>query len=573
MTPRQSLAIILAAAAMAPAAMAQTLNKEITVERDIVPEHRDVDRLRLTPVITMPAATAPGLDFSMGDKPVGVAPTVTTLGLPMPVLRPVDNYRGYVSAGIMPVFNAGLSAGYRILDTQDTRLGAWLQYNGTVYKGTYPRPGSSADGVPESERTFRKWMRRHSASAGADFSHRWSDADELQATIAYTFARYNTSEDITEEYSPNFNQNVNRFNALFDWRHTDRSGLSYGLGGAYTMFGFVKDIPDSQRKPARQHDIRFQADAFLGLGEGNSAGITAAISSVSGKNIDKVFEDDWADVDKNQLLVRLTPAYRYDNGALSAVLGANLDISHGTDKNFHASPAAKATLRFGDSSRLSVSATGGMVQNTLASLYDISPYMSMANTYYMSNVPYDLNANLLLGPSAGVYLEIFGGYAKANNWLMPSRYFLDSNYLRASYEPVDIRGWHVGVTLGYTAGKTAEMKITGQMASHSKENETRGWYLWRDRAKYVIEAMARVNATDRLSLSGTYTFRGGRNCPFDYYQCRGAVSTLSIGATYRINDALSVFANGDNLFNRTYVMIGNAVSQGITGLAGVSYRF
>ena len=44
---------------------AQSLNKEITVERDIVPEYRDADRLRISPggVLAAGCASEPHIQF------------------------------------------------------------------------------------------------------------------------------------------------------------------------------------------------------------------------------------------------------------------------------------------------------------------------------------------------------------------------------------------------------------------------------------------------------------------------------------------------------------------------------
>lgn len=53
---------------------AQSLNKEITVERDIVPEYRDADRLRISPLVTLPQSVKQNLSYSFIDRPVGLLP-------------------------------------------------------------------------------------------------------------------------------------------------------------------------------------------------------------------------------------------------------------------------------------------------------------------------------------------------------------------------------------------------------------------------------------------------------------------------------------------------------------------
>ncbi|MDE5689882.1 MAG: TonB-dependent receptor, partial [Duncaniella sp.] len=53
----------------------------------------------------------------------------------------------------------------------------------------------------------------------------------------------------------------------------------------------------------------------------------------------------------------------------------------------------------------------------------------------------------------------------------------------------------------------------------------------------------------------------------------GCVSDLSLGASYAATDALTIFANGENLLNRRYYRIGDRYSQGIRFMIGASLKF
>ena len=134
----------------------------------------------------------------------------------------------------------------------------------------------------------------------------------------------------------------------------------------------------------------------------------------------------------------------------------------------------------------------------------------------------------------------------------------------------NVRGWHGGLALGYRHGKLAQARVSAEVARSNSEDAGKGYYLWRDRAKYVIGATAKVSPIDKLNINAGYSFRGKRKA--GAYSL-GSVSNLSLGADYAVNARTTVFLTGENLLDRKFYFIGGVPSQGITGLAGVTYKF
>lgn len=192
------------------------------------------------------------------------------------------------------------------------------------------------------------------------------------------------------------------------------------------------------------------------------------------------------------------------------------------------------------------------------------PYMSQIHTYGNSHIPFTFDASVTVGPFKGAYAELFGGYARANDWLMPG--YFHSGVLQA----FNVRGWHGGLALGYRHGKLAQARVSAEVARSNSEDAGKGYYLWRDRAKYVIDATVKVSPIDKLNINGGYSFRGKRKA--GAYSL-GSVSNLSLGADYAVNARTTVFLTGENLLDRKFYFIGGVPSQGITGLAGVTYKF
>ena len=122
------MATALAVVAPAFGAAQEQLSKEITVEREIVPEVRAASRLDLYPrQIAFPHESR-SLDISdrsvRGEINPGIAmlePAATEAA------APPTPYRGYLDAGYFPAANASLSAGYAIVSDAATRLGAWTE--------------------------------------------------------------------------------------------------------------------------------------------------------------------------------------------------------------------------------------------------------------------------------------------------------------------------------------------------------------------------------------------------------------------------------------------------------------
>ena len=145
----------------APCAMAEDIDTEIAIERQVVPEHRSASRLNLLPELQLPAVKQMRLNPSDRISSITIPAYMTTLD-PASYATAADPYpwRGYAAIGYFPAFNLGASAGYRILDRTATTLDAWLQYNGASWHGDLP-----ADIAGDSDPKLG--LHSHTATIGA----------------------------------------------------------------------------------------------------------------------------------------------------------------------------------------------------------------------------------------------------------------------------------------------------------------------------------------------------------------------------------------------------------------------
>lgn len=578
-TIRLAAAALLGASAAATAG-AQQLNKEITVEREVVPIQREATRLNFMPAISLPPLAIQRLSPSDRAITARVPAGIT-------VLDPaawsdsiyVSPYRGYASIGFMPLYNAMLSAGYRIVDNSTTRVGAWLQYDGTVYTSRHTT-------TYDAHVTDKKYIRDNTATAGIYASQRVGASSELSGEFDYTYTRYNqvayrgiyvpvgTPTLDSGEYLWH-NQSVNRLNADLGWKSTIND-LGYGFRAGYSRFAFGTGRKASYKiidlSPEKENNFRFGADLSADFDAGSFALLDIDFSGLSTSSLIDHMYNDKELKDYSTWLLRFSPSYAYRSGVFDIKLGARIDLTHNSGKAFHIAPDVKLAVNPSPMFAFEVSAGGGEWQNTLGSLFAIGRNIDTWTAYSNSHIPLTVDARLRIGPRSGLYGELSGSYARANDWLMPAD---DGYFGNMRFYQQNIKGFRFGAAVGYRWSAILDARVEWQTA---KNDAYKGYYLWRDRARNVIDASIKVNPIEKLSVDLGFTLRTDRRT-FTHMDGGpsmiplGDVRNLSLGATYRLTPSVSVFVEGENLLNHRYSTVDYYESQGITGLAGASFKF
>lgn len=577
--------IILALGLSACAGMsAQGLHKEITVEQEIVPQKRDASRITVLPTVTLPPIQPARLSFSDRVVTTRVPNAITTL-------EPVafgdklytSPYRGYVALGVFPLFNADLSAGYRLIDTDKTRLSAWSQYNGDVYREKIP--------ADDGKRTL--YWRDHTASIGADLHQAIGSKSFLDAELNYTYGYHNMPTGRMSTYS----ESTNRVNAGVTF-NSQAEGLMYSVGLNYQHFGFgdpkapsefAADITDAHFYcPVKQNLVGGKFRGLLPMGEHSYIGLDGdaqlLMSSEHNLPLYPYIESYGYEGSRKTGLISVSPHYLYTTQTVTARIGAKVDFTLKDGKVFHIAPNVTLAWTPSQVIGLEFRGHGGSSLNSLAELYDVTPYLNGSFFYSQSHVPYALDGKVTLGPFLGASVEFFGGYAKADKWLMPVGSGM--NLGGQVFDPVDVSGWHLGAALGYSYRKIATARISYETAPHDYDN---AYYEWRDRAKHVVNADLSVRPIKPLLVTLNWELRAGRrtydfayfnesgSSDLNLYVCDarslGTISTLNLGAGYECSDRLTVFGRCENLLNRHYLHLGDRRSQGITALVGASLKF
>lgn len=523
-------------------AASQTLSTEVVVDRNTVPSERHAER----PTYIYPATELPPTfleplqpeyytavtDFDRSYHPLD-APEASHAAV-------ISPYRGYVAAGYFPLLDFGASAGYRLIDTKKLVLGARLQFDSQKY-----RPYSDDN---EFNRQFFADLK-----AGIDVAYRPAERSTLDAHVQYNFLNERTAF-----WNP---QTVNAVNVSAGW-HSVAGKVQYGISAGYS---FEKNGA-TQYRPLRvgreiavpsinQGDFHFDAAAALPFGK------SGAELRLNGE-----FVNTSGNAGATIGFVGVTPAYFYKSEIFSTHVGVRVDFTSGCDKNrIGVMPDVK--IDFKPSSFVGIWAKlgGSSVANPFASIRQESVYQLFTRGFGLSRIPFVVEGGVNIGPFKGFGIELFGGYAKADDWLM------DSNSALRPFETVNIDGWHAGARV-YARWRFLDASASADFAPSEYDS---AWFTRRDRAAAVIDAHLGVTPIRPLNVCVDYRFRNRRKAyttPLSYLDLR-SVNNLGAGASWRFTDAFTVFARFENILSRRYMQIAWEPVRGFAGLVGVEYKF
>lgn len=599
----QHIAALLAGAT-AFTAGAEDLRTEINVDRTVVPVQRPATRLQtLSPSLITPKVDTRRLNMTEYSSASEFAPTFNKLEPgSYPALKPLSPYRGYAAIGYFPAFNLGASAGYRIVNTEKTRLGAWLQYDGYSYNSHIAAGGDERPGV--NNNTF---------TIAADFAQRFGTKSHLMADVAYTRAALGLPSDA----NPSQKQGINLADAKLAWWST-AGKVGYHANLAFSHTGLTKDIAFSNNSlsapdlnPASENRISFTAGAVSQNSRGvwfgaeasadflhHNNGLTLTHNNDPLQNLTgDAFEYIWLLQPEHATngIISVKPYFGYTSRTVNARIGIDLDITTGTSSNgkaIHVSP--DVLLNWNPSTQTSLYArfTGGEHFNSLRSLYEVSPFAPGPNIYVNSYTPVKARVGFIAGPFAGATAEIFAGYEATRGVPMPAiisylRLPVEGGYTSyrdyAGFMPVNLSGWDFGVRLGYAWRSMFKASAGFHLLPSSYSHATSAN---RDRARYIADATIEFKPMEQMSFELGYEFRGGRkyyaldlresstSAVYDRREMKMRnVSDLSFGGRYAFTDAFTVFLRVENILSRHVEELPWMTGAGIHGLAGVQLKF
>lgn len=565
-----------------------TLSKEVVVEKDYVPTENKVSKPNTTPKVETIDLPNSDLQFSNWVMP-------TSTGNTIPVMSPYGyqtskNFttnRGYLDLGLGNNWNIVGSAGYKIIDTKTTTLGAWLQHNSTWGYKNYMAPS-------EELQNFK--IKHIDDVVGLNFSH-YLGTKQIVADGYYHFGRLNYMGSV----SPFNNVNEGDLRVKF-LNEEPAEALNYHVGAHFNYFGNGFRGDRSEWSVVKENYYQLLGGVSMEFGDQNRAGI-----DFNGEMIHRVYPGfietpstggvikKLQDQSLNSGLLHFSPYYKKSSHDVNVRLGVNVDLSIKDGGAFHIAPDVNVGLKMIDGFGVEVSATGGKTMNRVSQFYAMNRYITPFEPLANSFTPLDAKAGFNVGPFAGFKAKAWIGWGRTNDFQEMRYMGLDNTtnemaqlypLLSIGYISQDVRGWYFGGEMSYSFRDVATLSINGQYAN--QKNETGYAGMGADRAKYIINAELQVKPIKKLTLGVGYELRGGRkvwdtvypNLPVSTdgiplwvgYELKN-VNNLKFNAHYQITDMIGAFVNVENLLGKKWEYVQNYAAQKFNAMGGVTLKF
>ena len=581
---RYCISLIIAAFACgATVAQEQELNKEITVDRDFVPVEQKATKANLLPEVYRPqAATSAGkIGYSDWAVPVEVPATAVTLSpYGYGASRELSANRGYFEFGIGTCLNMLGSAGYRLIDLDDTKMSIWLQHNST-WTGKNKSVNSP----------FAIDQHWNDNVLGVDFVHRFGKGD-LSVNAFYHYDNFNYFGRMIDHWpATDSTQSVNEFRIDVGWTgpFKETEGLNYSFHAIYNYFGFSHDVIDPVQGNSENH-LKLTLNGDYGSSEVSHVGVDMSFDFIN-HNIHHYLpgvRGDSSSVGHENLgIFSVMPYYAYRSDRMSFKLGVNLDVSFNDGAVFRFAPHAEFRYGMLRGLQFYAEATGGKSINTLSRMFSDNRYVSPRTMPVNSYIPIDVVGGFKVGPFGGFNAAVYGGWSKVINAMMPTLYdtpnpndaLNENNTFNRSisqYAVFDMKGWRVGGELAYAFRTVADASLS---LVYSPQKENKGYIMGDDRAELVLDTRVVMRPIKNLSVTVGYQYRSGRSLIYTdrsgqwLVQDLQDVNYLMLGANYRLNEIVGFFMEFDNILNKRWDTHYGMGTQPIGILGGVSLLF
>lgn len=566
------------AACVVMAGDAQNLSKEIVVEKDYKPVEQKATRLNDVPELSKIPTINKSITFSEWNVPLNA-------GNAIPVLLPYgyktehkfSDKRGYAQFGMGMFMNMTGSAGYRILDSEKTKLNVWLQHT-SQWGGNF-----KIVDFPDFKQKFTDEI------AGVDFSHSFGNK-VFSSNAYYHFARLNYihTADLTRDLGTLFN-NINEFNIAFNFANKpELETVNYNIGLKYNHF--ANDFPGkySFANLIKENHYNLAGVVSMPSGEDSRVGL-----GITGDYL--YYAQGATEIHKNKGKIKLAPYYSKSGDKFSFKLGLNVDLSFSDGTIVRFSPDVKADYKLSNGFSVYANATGGKKLNTLSEYYTINRFISPLEPIGSSYTPVDANLGLKFGPFSGFEAKVYGGYGVTNLAQMPigedlitnlvptDKYkntFFGEEMLKTTLRGINLHGFYVGLDASYSYQKIATLSVSGK---YSKQDSKTGYAFGIDRPEYIIGANLEVNPIAKLKLNVGYELRGNRaiweptfindmNVGYNKSDLSN-VNNLNLGAYYQVHDMVGVFVQFNNILNQEWEIIPGYNSQKFSVMGGFSLQF
>ncbi len=300
------------------------------------------------------------------------------------------------------------------------------------------------------------------------------------------------------------------------------------------------------------------ANVFAPINEESRIGVAFAMNYFI---YDQDIIGDYATTDFN-------PYYDFQGDNWKLRLGANVDLAFGFGESVNVSPDVNIAYIFSDSYQFYAKATGGRQINDFRQVEILNPYASMERRFEDTYEQLNASVGFKASPTAGLWLNIFGGYQNLKKDLIQYNEWADEDILyEADLGVTNTDNVYLGATFSYSYKNLVDLTLNGIYRKWSTDND------WALLMKPMFDLDFRTVVRPISPLDIELGYRYIHRADSKQVERLDAINNLHLEVTYRLYKGASIYIKADNLLNQKYQYFYNIPTAGINFVGGVKLLF
>ena len=616
------------------------LNKEITLEKDFEPVVKKAVKKNNLPQVKKAdtGSKKTTLNYSDWTAPIEVPTTIPTM---MPygyrTAHIFSDKRGYFDVGGGTQANFAGSLGYRLIDTERTKFGIWLQHN-----STWAGENSSKNIPDEVKRNEQKF---NDNRLQLNLNHKF-DAGTLAVGACLRVDNFNYFGGWNNLYGvtlaeDNVGALLKSGFGAWDWNADKQTflhvGAEAGWEGSVTVADHAVDYHVGLVGEHSRYDklLNVKGDGLRENLIHASLGGETALSEYTGAGLDVDFyyqkwfnQEEYAinpNYDLRNLsnatlsgsllavtpianhsmwMFRLSPYFKWRNDMVALTAGLNIDLSHNDGATVRLSPNVRVDADIAPGFGLYANLEGGKTITRLEDMHTETRYWNPNSAFANPYTPFELEVGLNVGPFAGFSIRPFVGYMvekHGNDSFIFDYLGLSGTWLGMTCNSLilDSRGVYAGVLLNYKYRSLFEGRVRLAYTPQdddfdpSRSSYYKGAAVDNYGSDFVGEIDFKVYPIKPLAVNVGLDLHLDRG---DFYQAAqmsvgvdgglymsptgvyplidtGNIINLRAGASYRFDKMLTLWLEASNLLNKRWDMIYGMGGQRLNVMAGIALTF
>lgn len=514
-----------------------TLVRTVVVEQEYNPTVMDASKLNVLPPIEEPQVTKKEVVYDSTFSP--------SYSFPQASIEPFmgkeifkKGYPGYFRLGYGNYGNIDSRINYLFNISDKDKLNIDFSFMGMNGKLDLPNK--------------EKWNAHYYRTrAGINYQHQFAGAD-LKLGGNFGLSNFNYITEGKQKFS------TGSFFAGMETTNEDLPvqadvNLKFSHYNRQTDFIIYKQIKDN-----KENKLFTTANVFAPINDESKVGVAVAMNN---------FIYDNEDI-KNYTTTDFNPYYEYNDDNWKLRLGANVDLSFGFGKSINVSPDVNIAYVFSDSYQFYAKATGGRHFNDFRQVEMLNPYALMRDRLEDSYEQLNASVGFKASPTAGLWLNFFGGYQNIKKDLIQYNKWVVGDILYVSDLGVtNTDNVYLGATFSYSYKNLVDLTLNGIYRKWSADND------WALLMKPMFDLDFRTVVRPISPLDIELGYRYIHRADSKQVERLDAVNNLHLEVTFRLYKGASIYMKADNLLNQKYQYFYNIPTEGINFLGGVKLLF